>query len=67
MSADTAETALKAVEVRPLTPHDLCKIIPPHSKKEAEELVEDIRKNKLQVPIKTFEELWAKVGDGMKG
>jgi len=45
----------KITEVRPLVLHDLCKIIPPHTQKEADELLEDIRKNKLQVPIKTFE------------
>jgi hypothetical protein len=39
---------------RDLTLHELCKIIPPHSTKEAEELLEDIRQNKLQFPVKTF-------------
>ena len=33
--------------------HDLCKIIPPHTEKEAKELLEDIRQNKLQVSIGT--------------
>ena len=41
--------------------HDLCKIIPPHTNTEYEELREDIRKNKLQVPIITYE---SKILDG---
>ena len=47
--------------MRDLAPHDLCKIIPPHTEKEAKELLEDIRQNKLQVPIKTFQ---GKILDG---
>jgi ParB family chromosome partitioning protein len=44
-----------------LTLHPLCEIIPPCTDKEFEELKEDIDKNGLQVPIKTFE---AKILDG---
>src|SRR6516165_12425052 len=48
-------------EIRSLLPHDLCKIMPPYTKKEFDELKEDIRKNKLQVPIMTYE---GKILDG---
>jgi hypothetical protein len=41
--------------------HDLCKIMPPHTKKEFEELKEDIRKHKLQAPIMIYED---KILDG---
>jgi len=44
-----------APKVPNLALHDLCKIIPPHTEEEFKELKEDIRKNKLQVPIKTFQ------------
>jgi hypothetical protein len=41
--------------------HDLCKIMPPHSKEEFKELKEDIHKNKLQMPIITYD---GKILDG---
>jgi ParB-like chromosome segregation protein Spo0J len=47
--------------VRELALHDLCKIMPPHTKEEFEELKEDIRKNKLQAPIMTLD---GKILDG---
>lgn len=41
--------------------HDLCKIMPSHTEKEFLELLEDIRKNKLQLPITIYE---GKILDG---
>ena len=55
-TTDTGVTAVPALSL-----HDLCKIMPLHTKEEFEELKEDIRKNKLQVPIMTYE---GKILDG---
>jgi hypothetical protein len=44
-----------AARIRAIPVHDLCKIISPHTKKELEELEEDVRQNKLIVPLKMFE------------
>ena len=55
-TTDTGVTAVPALSL-----HDLCKIMPLHTKEEFEELKEDIRKNKLQVPIMTYE---SKILDG---
>src|SRR6516164_9922803 len=58
----TTTTAAETVPaVRSLSLHDLCKIMPPHTKEEFKELKEDIRKNKLQIPIMTYE---GKILDG---
>jgi hypothetical protein len=54
-------TAPSATTVRSLALHDLCKIMPPHTKEEFNELKEDIRKNKLQASIMTYE---GKILDG---
>ena len=58
----TTTTAAETVPaVRSLSLHDLCKIMPPHTKEEFKELKEDIRKNKLQISIMTYE---GKILDG---
>ena len=59
-TATTPDTATTPA-VRSLPLHDLCKIMPLHTKEEFEELKEDIRKNKLQIPIMTYE---GKILDG---
>jgi ParB-like chromosome segregation protein Spo0J len=48
-------------KVPELTLHQLCEIIPPCTEAEFKELKEDIKRNGLQVPIKTFD---AKILDG---
>lgn len=60
-TASTAPTAETAPAVRSLLLHDLCKIMPPHTEKEFKVLKEDIRKNKLQIPIMTYD---GKILDG---
>ena len=44
-----------AARIRAIPVHDLCKLISPHTKEEREELEEDVRQNKLLVPLKMFE------------
>src|SRR5262249_53050814 len=48
-------------KVPELALHPLCEIIPPCTEEEFKELKKDIKKNGLQVPIKTFE---TKILDG---
>ena len=57
----TPEPKADVKKVPELTLHPLCEIIPPCTEAEFKELKEDIKKNGLQVPIKTFE---AKILDG---
>ena len=60
-TTDTGVQTATVTAVPALSLHDLCKIMPLHTKEEFEELKEDIRKNKLQVPIMTYE---SKILDG---
>src|SRR6516165_11635096 len=60
-TTDTGVQTATVTAVPALSLHDLCKIMPLHTKEEFEELKEDIRKNKLQVPIMTYE---GKILDG---
>ena len=57
----TTTTTVDLKKVPDLALHPLCEIIPPCTDEEFKELKEDIKKNGLQVPIKTFE---AKILDG---
>jgi hypothetical protein len=57
----TPEPKVDVKKVPELTLHPLCEIIPPCTETEFKELKEDIKKNGLQVPIKTFE---TKILDG---
>src|SRR5215472_4829385 len=60
-SAPKAEANPDLKKVPTLDLHPFCEIIPPCTEAQFKELKEDIRKNGLQVPIKTFE---SKILDG---
>jgi len=60
LNSQIGDTGSKGNTAPPITPvpslalHPFCKLIPPHTEKEANELLADIRKNKLQVPIRIY-------------
>ena len=60
-TATDTTTKPTVTAVPDLALHDLCKIMPAHTETEQAELTEDIRKNKLQLPIMTYE---GKILDG---